>query len=253
MSIGLEPTQAEAEVTQTEADTVGFTGTVDIDQPVWMTSELTLNCVVNTGWPGTLDPNGTDVTGPATIVFTTSVEVPAATSSLLTGNVIISGSLKAPGLSPVMASASAIVTVDQYYSLRIDSSEPMNDLERGTSGQTEINLYNHGNGQDTFKLSLSTAPAGIRLSLESDQVTVQQDEYVHVVLEITVGNDADGGQHSIVVTAASLESGGEYKEEYTVYVVVRTFGDDLGAPGFPLGMALIAILVVASRARQRAR
>ena len=154
MNVSLEPHQVEAEVTQSEEGEAKFQGTVEIDQSQFMRGNLTLKCVMSTGWPVEVEPNRTEVKGPMTILFTTTVEVPPGTSSLLTGNVVLTASLKVPGLTAIHAEASAIVIVGQYHKLRIESSEPHTHLERGQSGQIEVNIYNDGNGQDTFEISL---------------------------------------------------------------------------------------------------
>jgi uncharacterized membrane protein len=253
MSISLDPPQAEAEVTQSQGDTVEFKGTVEINQPVWMTSELILKGVVGTGWPVEVDPNGTEVTGPMTIHFTTTVEIPAATSSYLTGNVIISGSLKAPALSAVVTTGSAIVTIKQYYKLRIEASDPLIELERGQSGKIEVNIYNDGNGQDTFDLSLIDMPDGIRASLGQNQAIIHQDEYETIILDVTVEEDAPDVQHIVMVKVISVGSAGEYDKTYPVYVYVRTFSDNFGAPGLSVSFVILMMVAVSLVYKKLAR
>jgi len=251
--ISLDPLEQKAEVTMAQLGTVEFQGTVEIDQPRLMTSVLTLTCVVNTGWPVETDPNGTEVTGPMTIQFTTTVIVPPATSSLLTGNVMVTGSLKAPGLAPVLAQASAVVTVDQYYVLRIEAEEPLKDLERGESDETELNVYNDGNGQDTIKLSLMDVPEGMRIGLNSNQATIQPREFVTIVLDINVGNDSPGGMNTVIVRAVSSESGGDYYRDYPIHIKVNTMADNFKAPGLPVSFVILAILAVTIFVRKRTR
>ena len=248
MSISLEPTQQEAEITSRDNGTVELQGTVEIDQPRVMTSVLTLDCVANTGWPVDIDPNGTEVTGPMTIHFTTTVVIPAGTSSLLTANVIISGSLKAPGLAPVVASASAVVTVKQYFKLRISTSY-MAHVQRGESDNIEVAITNDGNGMDTVNIELLGVPDGIRVSLSTNQVTIHQNEHVTIELEVTANKDSPAGSHDMVIMATSGGSGGEYHQSETVIAYVDTPFD--GAPGLSISIVILAIIVVSVIAQHR--
>ena len=253
MSLRLEPTQVEAEVTQSLAGTAELQGTIEIDQPQLLTSNLTLTCVVNTGWPVEVDPNGTKVTGPTTIHFTTTVEVPPATSALLTGNVIVTASLKAPMLTAVEASSSVIVTVSQYYKMRIEVNTPLMDLERGQSDQVELNIYNDGNGKDTFEILLLDVPYRIRASLGQNQVSVHQDEHITIVMDVTVEDDSPDVQHRLEVKAVSVGSGGEYDKTYPVFINVRTFSDNIKAPGLPVSLVILVIVAVALVHKLRAK
>jgi len=251
MSISLDQAQVEAEVTAREGAEVQVPGSVEIDQPQWETSELTLTSVVNTGWSGEIDPNGTQVRGPMTVRFTVTVEVPAGTSSLLTGNVIIRGSLKPPGLSPVVASATAVVTVKQYFVIRLSAAEPMASMERGSGEKIEVDVYNDGNGQDTVQFELIGVPEGIRVSLDTNQVTVGQGEYETIGIDVTTTRDSPAGNHQIDVQATSLESGGAYKVSFTAFARIDTPFD--GAPGPALPTVLLAVLAAAVMTRCRGK
>jgi len=251
MNVSLEPPQVEAEVTQSEGGEVEFQGTVEVDQPQLLTSNLTIKCVMNTGWPVEVEPNGTEVTGPMTIHFKTTLEVPPATSSLLAGNMMLTASLKSPGLTAIHAGASAIVTVGQYHKLRIECSDPLTDLERGQNGQIEVNIYNDGNGQDTFDVSLEEIPDGIRASLGQNKVTVQQDEYETIIVDVTIEEDSPDVMHTITVRVTSTGSDGDYSRTYPVFVSVKTFSDNIKAPSVPIPIVIFTLLVATVLIRRR--
>jgi hypothetical protein len=253
MSICLEPLVAEAEVTQTEEANVEFIGTVEIDQPLLMTSDLTLDCVVNTGWPVEVDPNGTQVTGPMTIHFSTTVVIPEGTSVYLTGNVIITGSLKAPGLSPVLASASAAVTVAQYHGFRIESNDSVIDMARGENVDADIMIYNWGNGVETVALEILDMPEDVQVSLSVSQVSIYPDDYSTVRISVSARNDCDSGMHQVDIKAVSIASGGGCVDVYTLRVYVNKFSDNFQVPGVPVPAIILVVVLVALAVGSRRR
>ena len=128
-----------------------------------------------------------------------------------------------------MATASAIVTVSQYFKLRIEVEDPFIEMERGDEGETEVSIYNDGNGQDTFAIDMETIPEGIRVSLDQTQITVQQDEHGVVTLRVRAEEGAQGGMHTLVVRARSMESPELYSKTFPVQVRVETLTSDMSA------------------------
>jgi hypothetical protein len=251
VSVTLDPTWQVAEVTQSQSGEVTVQGTIDIDQPQIMMSNVTIKAVMNTGWPIEVEPTTTQVTGPAIVNFQVDVVVPAATSSLIVGNLIVTVSVKAPLLTAVHATATAVVSVSQYYKLRIEASDPLVHMERGQSGEIEVSIYNDGNGQDTFEISLEDVPNGIRASLETNQITIPQDDNETVAIDVTVENDSPNEMHTITVKVVSLESGREYYKTYPVFVDVRSKGDILESPSLGIPSVLMTIILVASIFRSK--
>jgi hypothetical protein len=111
LSLSLSPTQLMATITPLQMDTVTFNGTMEVEQLQFETSTVSLQAVVNTGWPVVLSPQTMSCHGPSMEHFSVSVVVPPDTDPTTTANVIVTGSCKAPGLAPVVASCSAVVSV----------------------------------------------------------------------------------------------------------------------------------------------
>jgi hypothetical protein len=193
LSLSLSPSQLEAHVTDTELGAVTFTGNATVEQLQLMSSTVTLQAVVNTGWPVVLSPQTIPFDGPGTEKFYVTVIVPPATSSLETGTVIVTGNCKAPGLAPIVASASAVVTVDLdiiegEFSLFIN--EPLNNQTlkgdtfefKGTSSysrgdiiEVRIQIDNsqwflaYGTSEWSYKFNLTSLPIGYHtLSVVTD-------------------------------------------------------------------------------------
>jgi hypothetical protein len=155
LSLSLFPSQLQAKVTQSQLGAVTFGGNATVEKIQGIERvTVTLAAVVNTGWPVVISPQTIPFINPRTERFQVTVIVPPATSSLLTGNVIISGTAKAPGLAPIPASASAVVTVSQYFKLRIEAESPLREVKPGDLTFNVVNVYNDGNGQDTFELEI---------------------------------------------------------------------------------------------------
>ena len=252
-SLSLEPSQVEANVTQRQPGEAHLIGTLEIDQPVHLTSNVTLNSIVQTGWRSELTPNVTEVTGPGTVHFTVDVTVPAATSCFVNGQVQVRATVKAPLLAAVEATANAIVTVDQYYEVRVMPEDPFLLLKRGESGHTALEIYNEGNGNDIFTISLVNVPNGVQARLDQSTIALMPDENGTVMLDVTVEDDSPDVSHKVVVQVTSSESGGDCEKTCHVTVSVWTLSDELKAPGPPIPLVLLAFVVMAALLRRRAK
>ena len=109
LSPSLYPNQLQAKVTQAQLGAVTFGGNATVEKIQGIERvTVTLQAIVNTGWPVVLSPQTIAFINPGNQKFQVTVIVPPSTSSLLVGNVIVTGSAKAPGLAPIPAAASAV-------------------------------------------------------------------------------------------------------------------------------------------------
>jgi hypothetical protein len=230
LSLQLQPSQLQAKVTQIEKGTVVFNGTATVDQLRFMSCTVTLQGVVNTGWPNEINPTTMEFSGSGSQTFSVTVVVPPATSALLTGNVIISGSCKVPGLAPVVASCSAVVTVSQYLKVAMGSSDPTIELGKDEEGMVILFVDNHGNGQTTVYPSIVQAPSGIGVLFDANHYTIEQDESENITMAISVGERAPSGQHEIIVqleattTHGDRELVGDFSLTLIVPSAIQTIG-----------------------------
>ncbi len=248
LSLSLFPSQLQAKVTQSQLGAVTFGGNATVEKmPNVQRVTVTLQAIVNTGWPVVISPQTIAYVNPRTERFTVSVIVPPATSSLITGNVIVSGSAKAPGLSPVVASASAVVTVAQYFKLRIEAESPLREVKPGEITFNVVNVYNDGNGQDTFELEIENnkelAKNQWTVLLGSTDISIQQDEYSPV--KITAQTPQKWRLyakeiHTITVKVTSSEGRAKnllYAKDYPIFIYMKgTY-----IPGFDPFLVIIAI------------
>ena len=172
LTLRLEPSQLEAEVTQSQLGAVTFGGTATVDQMRVMSSTVRLTAVVNTGWPVVVSPQTLEFQGPGSEEFQVSVIVPPATSALIAGNVIVTGSCKAPGLAPVVAACSAVVTVSPYYMGRIIASSSDLVLDAGDKARIDLTLHNDGNMGTAMRVYVADRPDHIRVSFSETEFNV---------------------------------------------------------------------------------
>ncbi len=243
LTVVLEPNTREAKVTQSQADNVTFQGTATVDQSQVTTSVLTLTGVTSTGWPVSIDPAAFEVTGPSTVTFEVFVEVPPGTSSLMIGNVIVTSTLKVPLLSPISARVTVSVTVGQYYKARIEFEDPFIELERGEEGTTEGSVYNDGNGNARFRLSLVNVPDGIQATLSSSDFDVGGDDSHTFKVIVNVLEGADSDIHDVTIRAECMDSDGSVAitKEYPIFIRVRGLKDKV--PGLGPGIVMTVIVL----------
>jgi hypothetical protein len=171
-----------------------------------------------------------EFSGSGSQTFSVTVVVPPATSSLITGSVIITGSCKVPGLAPVIASCSSVVTVSQYLKVALGSRDPTIELGKDEEGMVILFVENHGNGQTTVFPSVVQAPEGIGVLFDSNQYTIEQDEGENITMAISVGAQAPSGDHEIIVqleattTLGERELVGDFSVTLIVPSAIRTIG-----------------------------
>ena len=253
LSLSLFPSQLQARVTQSQLGAVTFGGNATVEKISYVERvTVTLTAVVNTGWPVVISPSTMAFVDPGTQGFQVTVIVPPSTSSLLTGNVIVTGSAKAPALSPVMAAASGVVTVSQFFDLTIEAEQPLRQVKPGELTYNVVNVHNEGNGQDTFELEVENNEKLVEdqytVLLGSTDITVQQDEYQPV--RVTVQTPQQWTLYTkrmtaLVLKVTSSEARADnqlHTKTYPLYIYMKGYY----VPGFEPFLAILALAFVAS-------
>lgn len=252
LSLSLFPSQLQAKVTQAQLGAVTFGGNATVEKIQGIERvTVTLQAVVNTGWPVVLSPQTIPFINPSTQRFQVTVIVPPATSSLLTGNVIVTGTAKAPGLAPIPAAASAVVTVSQYFKLRIEAESPLRQVKPGELTYNVVNVYNDGNGQDTFELEIENNKDLVKkqftVLLGSTDITVQQTEYQPV--RVTVQTPQrwtlyKKEMNTFILKVTSSEARAKnllYTKTYPLFIYMKGYY----IPGFDPFLAIMAFAFIA--------
>lgn len=245
--VDLDPAQQEAEVTQSHMGEANFSGSVMVDQPAPLSSQVTISGSVTTGWPIEISPQSFQITGPTTVTFTVVVIVPPATNALLAGTMRVTASVKAPMMSPVEVETSAVVTVGQYHKVRIEADDYTLEMDRGESKDVQLTIYNDGNGPDTFSISLVDVPSGLTAVLGQIKMTIPPDEFQTLVLRVETKRGAEGGVHTLLirVDCDQVEDDVSYRKECPIQVSVETLSDNLTRPVLVVPLVLFAGVLVA--------
>jgi len=252
LSLSLYPTQLQAQVTQSQLGAVTFGGNASVEKITGIERVIvTLTAVVSTGWPVVLSPQTIAYINPDTVRFTVTIIVPPATSSLQTGNIIVTGSAKAPALSPVVASAGAVVTIAQYFKLRIEAESPLREVKPADLTYNVVNVYNDGNGLDTFELEIENNKDLVKkqwtVLLGSTDISVNQEEYSPVRITAQTSQDWRIWAkeiETIIIKVTSSEARAKnllYSKSYPLYIYMKGYH----IPGFDPFMVIIAFAFIA--------
>jgi hypothetical protein len=250
VEVELVPAQLEAEVSPSKEGAVTFDGTVNMEQAMFVTSDITLQSRVNAGWPTVISPQVLEITGTGSDDFQVTVIVPPGTSSLMTGMLRVTASAKAPGLAPTTGEGTALVTVSQYFKIRIETEERHIELRKGEGTQHEIRLYNEGNGLSSFWIDVES-PKGIAAVASSNKLDILQDEGESISVKIDVGDGVAPGTYPIDVhvETRSDDEGPMVGESITIYVFVPSIIERAGVIGLvgivlciAIGVTVVVIL-----------
>ncbi len=250
VSIQLTPSQVQAHITDSQIGAVSFAGEVTVDKiPGIERLIVTLTAGVDTGWPVVISPMTMPFVNPGSRQFQVTVVVPPSTSSHIIGTLMVTGSAKAPGLAPIISTAAGVVTVAQYFKLRLETESPLREVSPGDITYNLVNVFNDGNSMDTIQVEIENikdlVKAGWTVLLGSTDVSVKADEYVPV--KVTVQTSQDWRLwakeiYPITLKATSMEAKERnelYIKSYPVFVYMKGFH----IPGFDPFMAIIALVI----------
>ena len=246
LSIFLTPSQLEATVTESQLGSVTFQGTVTVDQMRVQSSTTSLQAVVNTGWPVVISPQTFKMTGPGEESFQATVIVPPATSAYLTGNIIVTGSCKVPGLAPVVAAAAAVVTVGAYYLAEISVSGSGVEVAPGEQTTLGVEVLNRANTNAQLRVFVVDKPKEVRVSFSDSEFQVEPDESVTFNVSIAAVSGASPGDYSmsLVVEADRRDGGTQRVASMNMSVYIPSIGARIGMTGVVAISGAIAAAVV---------
>jgi len=247
LTLSLTPRQLQAAVTESQLGAVTFGGTATVDQMRIMTSTVTLTAVVSTGWPVVLSPQTIEFTGPGEEPFQVTVIVPPATSALLTGAVRVDGACKAPGLAPVVAACSAVVTVATYYRGHITATDSNFQVDGGEKQTIELTVSNTGNAYANMRIYVAQKPKDVQISFSTTEFALQQDESVNINVTIKAVPGADSGDYLMgLIVDADTEAGGTVQiSTFNMSVYIPSLKAKLGTSGMmTIGIVIGAVVGV---------
>jgi hypothetical protein len=256
LTLSLTPTQLQSRVTNSQNGPVMFGGNATVEKFSGNVERVTVTLSASCIWPA--------IVSPSTMVFTQSgrsqpfyvtVVVPPKTSSLEVGTLIVSGTAKAPGMPVVTATANAVVTVAQYFKLSIGADTPLREVKPGDITYNTINIYNEGNGLDSFEIEISNQKDLLKkefnVIIERTSIDIKQDEYSQVKITIQTPQGFDLWARDLILVSVKVHSAEArnvnilYSQDYSLSIFMRGFH----LPGFDpfLVVVAMAFMVVAMR------
>ncbi len=201
----LDPAETHVTVTPDSIGSATLHANVTVDKAqVVGTVMVTLDGSTSTGWPTVVSPQTIPFTSPATVAITITVVVPQATPSSSIGRLVVNGLATYPGGSAA-ATSSATVLVNQYFRCSINATPK---LGIDNPQEFKLEVYNRGNGDDTFSLSIlareALSKAGLSVALETTKTQkIHQDENQTVRVTVSYGTTASSGKKDFYVRASS--------------------------------------------------
>lgn len=250
VAITLNPSQMQAIITDSQIGAVAFSGTATVDKIRGIERMvLTLSAVVDTGWPVVISPMTIPFVNPGSQPFHMVVIVPPSTSSQIIGTVMVTCTGSVTGMAPIIANANGVVTVAQFFKLRLETESPLREVSPGDLTFNLVNVYNDGNSMDTIEVEIENAKDLVKdkwtVLLGSTDVSVRSEEYVPVKVTIQTPQEwrlwAKEIQ-PIILKATSQEAKERnvlYIKSYPVFVYMKGYH----IPGFDPFLAIIALVI----------
>jgi hypothetical protein len=213
LTLQLTPTQLEAHVTQTTNGAVMFGGNATVEAAFgFMTVTVTLSasCI----WPAILSPSTMEFKSAMPQPFYVTVVVPPRTSALEVGQLIVSGTAKAPGMPVATATANAVVTVGQYYMFGLGTpNDTISGAWPGGEVAGRLTINNTGNGLDTFRIALNDPKDVVALYSGRTTIDISGDSSGSVDFRLTISSSVTYGTGdyigiSLTVTSVEAENAG---------------------------------------------
>ena len=248
LSIEIFPTVVSADVSEDTAELVIFQGTVTVDMPRMVNGIVTLQPYLqDVSFSTSVNPNTMEFTGPGSDTFTLIVIVPAGARAYAPVNIIVTGSLNLPAMSPVVASASVQLTVDEYFSAQATSREPTVTIGRGETGDIELVFNYTGNSDVDITMEVGGAHEGIEFEFPEAPFETGPGGSTNVTVRASVGSGAPSGATAVTIHFLATSHLGEATSlvaPFQVTVNVPTMAQRLGLAGFTMVTILLAAVGV---------
>jgi len=259
-SIILDTTEETAHVGPGETGIVTFTGTVDVDMigPGQSVQLIVVTLEAEAGWPATVSPATLYFTAQQTgqaKPFSVAVKVPNFTSFTMSGQVVISGSVRTMPGTPVSYKASpatGIITIKPYFMLTVSCEKPYIEINPGDPLNFKLRIKNDGNTKDRVRMEIKNmdelADNEWVVTLGTRSMFLEENKEDVVNIAVTSPQDWTLYRNRVskvditVKSETSLEHGTTPEtQEYTFFI--RDKG--LYIPGFEPMFAIMALVIVA--------
>ena len=144
----------------------------------------------------------------------------------------------------MVASTGAIVTVGTYYSITVESADPVITLSPGESGEVTLQVWNRGNGIATVSATVESAPQNVKFELSDETLVINPEDFGNLTIKIAATESAPRGAHEVLIyfnVAGSQPLNGAYKSVFSIVLRIPTIA---AAIGYPVIAALVVLACV---------
>ncbi len=257
LTLSLVPTQLEARVTNSQNGPVMFGGNATVEKFSGNLERVTVTLSASCIWPAIVSPSTMVFTNMQPQAFFVTVVVPPKTSALEVGQLIVSGTAKAPGMPVATATANAVITVGQYFKLSIGADTPLREVKPGDITYNTVNIYNEGNGMDSFELEVTNSKDLLKkefnVIIERTSIDIQQEEYAQIKITVQTPQGFRLWARDLVLVTLKVSSAEArnnnllYSQEYSLSIYMRGFNQ----PGFDPFLAVLAFAGIAVIVKRR--
>jgi hypothetical protein len=217
-----------ADVRPGEHGTVLFPGTVTGQLPAGSSfQDIIVDLVGSTDldWSVTINPSQIQLNPGNVEKFTAQVTAPPGTSSSIVETLTVSGRARAfPGtLTVSIAPITGTIRIEQYYQFSLSSNEPICNSTIGEKVELNLDIYNSGNGEDTFSINVvnlhELSSKNIIITLSSTTHTIQNKQTGNVLINAEIPNN----RNCIGIHYITLEVKSQEQEEIEGQAFPKTF------------------------------
>jgi hypothetical protein len=239
-------------------DYANFTGTIDIDQPHYTMSTLSLSARCE--WYVTLDPLTQTVWGPDRRFFSASVRVPAGMSPLHEEVVEVTCPCSSPGKTAVTDTAKVRVTIEPYGVCVLGTANMPMGMTPGDDGTYKVTVHNQGSEAMTFQLTATSGDDSLVVSTSQELFALSSGETATRDVRLDLERGAEDGSRFVRFKVFVVGVDGRRvvgaDEAYTFTVGVDSELDDspwafFGTVGFIVALLVILLLMVRKLWRTR--
>ena len=153
LKMELEASTVEAAITESSTGVAKINGTLGVSNLYGLLQLINLACFTDVGWPARVSPGTIYASDDGNFSFEVSVTVPQGSNAATVGRLSVFAAPQWPAAN-LSVSAEATVTVRQYFRIQLSTEKSSLQIAPGDDCTFTVNLYNQGNGNDSFLLEL---------------------------------------------------------------------------------------------------
>ncbi len=221
VSVNLSPVHQMADIGPGRSDMVEFNCTVTVEALSAVRYTVTIDATASTDWPVHTSLHQIRSSGSGSTMLLVDVCVPCDAPAAETCNLMVTATCTVTGL-PVTSrgSASAVVTVNEYYDVTVTLRPDYIEAEAGDTVVVEGTASNTGNANGSFELAIESCPRPIVALLGTTYASIPAGDSVPFHLTLGLPDSLAPALYAVTVEMHNDPSPGEplVKDTHVVYV-----------------------------------